>query len=121
MDKTRQSNSSSSDAIPKIKPKFRNNVNNLPYRLFNLFFDNGTFEEIPSETSRHCKKSTITKQQNTSKPKSSYAQRPEASIHKIKIFIAIVIHMCLVRKPSLLDHWTNLMHKLCNKRWDVSR
>jgi hypothetical protein len=64
---------------------------------------------------------TITKQQNPSKPKSTYAQRPEASVHKIDIFFAIVIHMCLVRKPSLLDYWTNFMHKPCNKSSDVSR
>jgi hypothetical protein len=34
------------------------------------------------------------------------AQWKEVSKHETKIFLAIVIHMCLVKKPSLRDYWT---------------
>jgi hypothetical protein len=35
-----------------------------------------------------------------------YAQWKEVSTHETKLFLAIVIHMCLVKKPSLRDNWT---------------
>jgi hypothetical protein len=64
---------------------------------------------------------SVTKQQNSLKPKSTYAQRSEACTQKIKILFAIVIHLCLVKTSSLLNYWTNFIHKLCNESWDVSR
>jgi hypothetical protein len=35
-----------------------------------------------------------------------YAQWKEVSLHETKIFLAIVIHMCLVKKLSLHNCWT---------------
>jgi hypothetical protein len=35
-----------------------------------------------------------------------YAQWKEVSLYETKLFFAIVIHMCLVKKPSLRDYWT---------------
>jgi hypothetical protein len=78
-----------------------------PMDVFNLFFDNGIIAEIQSETNRFAKQQiNIRKQEGPLKPKSVYAQWREVSTHETKIFLAIVIHMCLVKKPSLRDYWT---------------
>lgn len=44
------------------------------------------FNQKPTEFIKKKSKHNITKQQNHLKPKSTQVQRPEASIHKIKIF-----------------------------------
>jgi hypothetical protein len=65
------------------------------------------FGDIQSETRRYAKQQIdVRKQQGPLKSKSIYAQWTEVSMYKIKIFFAVVIHVCMVKKPSLHDYWT---------------
>jgi hypothetical protein len=90
-----------------LNPNLEITEDNSPTDVFNLFFDNGIIAEIQSETNRYAKQQiNIRKQAGPLKPKYVYAQWKEVSLHETKIFLAIVIHMCLVKKPSLSDYWT---------------
>jgi hypothetical protein len=92
---------------PGLNPNLEITEDSSPIDVFSLFFDNRIIAEIQSETNRYAKQQiNIRKQEDTLKPKSVYAQWKEVSLHETKLFLAIVIHMCLVKKPSLRDYWT---------------
>jgi hypothetical protein len=77
-----------------------------PIDVFSLFFNNRIIAEIQSETNRYAKQQiNIRKQEGLLKLKSVYAQWKEVRSLEIKIFLAIVVHMFLVKKLSLRDYW----------------
>jgi hypothetical protein len=92
---------------PGLNPNLTIMKENSPDDFFNLFFDNEMFGDIQSETNRYAEQQiNVRKHQDPLKPKSVYAQWTEISIYEIKIFFAVVIHMCLVKKLLLRDYWT---------------
>lgn len=78
-----------------------------PIDVFNLFFGQEMYEKIQIETNRYATQQ-INKRQEAGPigKKSIYSLWKDVSIREIKIFFAIVIHMCLVRKPELRDYWS---------------
>jgi hypothetical protein len=71
-----------------------------------LFFDNEILVVIEKETNRYAEQQiNKKKEEGPLKPKTVHGQWKEASVQEIKLFFAIVINMCLLRKPYIRDYW----------------
>ncbi len=78
-----------------------------PYTFFEHFFDRDMLLNIRRETNRYAAQQILAQtQQGRMKQHSLLGTWRDVSLPELKRFFAIVVHMGVVRKPSLNDYWS---------------
>jgi len=95
--------------VPGINKNFQITQDSSSLDIFEIFFSPEMFKHIHKETNRYAKQQiNKTKQEGSLSPKSVFALWNTVSLHEIKKFFAIIIHMNVLHKSSLRDYWSSL-------------
>ena len=78
-----------------------------PFDVFSLFFPECLIKHIKCETNKYAKVvGDKLRRSNKLKPHSIWSNWVGVKLHEMYIFFAIILHMCLVRKPKVKDYWS---------------
>jgi hypothetical protein len=98
------------------QPSFLSKVDQLQQRLttphhliffFSIFFPEFMMEHIKTETNRYVKSIAGERRRtNKLKPHSIWQTWTGVMMHEMYLFFAVIIHMCLVKKPKFRDYWS---------------
>jgi len=93
------------DSIPGLKCEFPEEP--TPLDMFNVLFDNEMWELLCTETNRYAKNVLDTSlAKGTLKPHSRIGKWTEVTVDEMKVFVALVILMGIIKKNCLEDYWS---------------